>query len=180
MLFGNVIQYYMIGAVITYLMLRLRSTTNKPPALTLLICAISGIICILYYIMLYFTLNLIFNCDIAWLGGIFIIFGMIMVRGQISRDYLRLNESPLATQARYQSFKINPNHICLQGFEKETSEWLRYESDYNPQQNQSNESQGFGIDRIDQNKQFEHNQRIKKRYMAPLKHTHRSDIKYIQ
>ena len=53
-------------------------------------------------------------------------YGTTLGRLGIARDYLRLENSPLATEARYQLWKLNPSHPFLRGFEHETNEWNQY------------------------------------------------------
>lgn len=59
-------------------------------------------------------------------GGFGAMYGMTLGRISVAREYLRLENSPLATEARYQLWKLNPSHPFLKGFEHETNEWNEY------------------------------------------------------
>ena len=63
----------------------------------------------------------------AAFGGMY---GLTLGRMAASREYIRLENSPLATEARYQLFKINPSHPFLRGFEHEMNEWENYQGQY--------------------------------------------------
>mmetsp|Transcript_44248 Transcript_44248/g.70874 ORF Transcript_44248/g.70874 Transcript_44248/m.70874 type:complete len:332 (+) Transcript_44248:172-1167(+) len=86
----------------------------------------------------YFSLRVLANIQrrviqpqryVLWsaVGGSFGgMYGMTLGRIAVARDYLRLENSPLATEARYQLFKLNPQHPFLQGFEHETHDWHEF------------------------------------------------------
>eukprot|EP01084_Bolivina_argentea_P317833 551091_1 len=59
-------------------------------------------------------------------GGFGGMYGLTLGRMAIARDYLTLDNSPLATEARYQLWKLNPVHPFLKGFEHETVDWNEY------------------------------------------------------
>ena len=50
-------------------------------------------------------------------------YGLTVGRFVVAIDYIKLEHSPLATEARYQLWKQRPQHPYLNGFEHETSEW---------------------------------------------------------
>merc|ERR1712032_82250 len=60
----------------------------------------------------------------AAFGGVY---GLTLGRMAASREYIRLEGSPLATEARYQLHKLNPSHPFLRGFENEMNEWENYQ-----------------------------------------------------
>ena len=68
-------------------------------------------------------------------GGFGGMYGMAYGRINVARDYLRLEGSPLATEARYQLWKLNPSHPFLTGFEHETDKWSYSRNDFNDNDN---------------------------------------------
>eukprot|EP00485_Elphidium_margaritaceum_P006410 CAMPEP_0202710324 /NCGR_PEP_ID=MMETSP1385-20130828/22317_1 /ASSEMBLY_ACC=CAM_ASM_000861 /TAXON_ID=933848 /ORGANISM="Elphidium margaritaceum" /LENGTH=336 /DNA_ID=CAMNT_0049369841 /DNA_START=28 /DNA_END=1038 /DNA_ORIENTATION=- len=100
---NNLFRYFFIGAFTPYFTLKLLSTVHRrviPTQRMIVMCTIGGAF-----------------------GGTY---GMTLGRVQVARDYLRLENSPLATEARFQLWRVNPSHPFLRGFEQETNVWTEY------------------------------------------------------
>eukprot|EP01084_Bolivina_argentea_P072518 131675_1 len=99
-LYSNFFRFMILGSLTPYLTLRALSVLQKRviPTQRYMIWASLG-------------------------GGFGGMYGITMGRMATARDYLRLEGSPLATEARYQLWKINPSHPFLRGFENETMDW---------------------------------------------------------
>jgi len=86
------------------------------------------------------------------LGGAFGgMYGMTLGRMSVARNYLRLEGSPLATEARYQLFKINPDHPFLRGFEHESNEWEHTKFDGMRDEYKQNEYDPYNDNEYDRN-----------------------------
>ena len=58
--------------------------------------------------------------------------GMTSARLQLATDLSRLTHSPMASEARYQLWKINPNHPILNEFQSEIRSWDSYKISRDP------------------------------------------------
>lgn len=85
----------------------------------------------------------------AGFGGMY---GLTVGRFVVAIDYIKLEHSPLATEARFQLWKQRPHHPYLSGFEHETSEWeeMRYRDSRDSFHDDQHSGNSRGYDDYDQ------------------------------